>query len=315
MDTMRQWFTYLVFFVHISVASTIPTLPGYGAPRDPAGFTADLQFGFARLNPVVVHLMAIEAMANFCDDEWDSIVTGDGGAMNRRLGVGIMFMDMASGGSSAPLRLGHVLLGLYHGIVAMTERNKYQELTVGLEYYGQLVGIVRITDNLRSTISMHQSMNSSHTAIVGRSPRSLGIRDTGKVVDPNPRFGQLTIQWDLDGLTIPAPEVFTAILDAMISTATERPNAYRSYVYGVGSAADCVINVHSTSEGPSKAPMLTNEVLREGLLLIAKRVFFAERRFLEMEFTMAVGMHEIAKGTFFKLNRVSKIATPPEEKK
>ena len=290
----------------MSVASTIPILPKYGAPRDPAGFTADLQFGFTRLNPVVVHLMAIEAMANFCDDEWNSIVTGDGGAMNRRLGVGIMFVDMAPKRSSAPLRLSHVLLGLYHGIVAMTERNKYQELTVGLKFKGQLLGIVRITDNIKSAISMYPSWNSSHISIVDRSPRSLEIRETGKVIDPNPRFGQLTIKWDLDGRTMRASEIFTAILDAMVSTATERPNAYRSYVYGVGPAADCVINVHSTSGGSSKAPMLTNEVVREGLLLIAKMVFFAERRYQEMEFTMSVGMHEIAKGSFFKLNRVWK---------
>lgn len=306
---IRKYCTYLFCLFQVSIASTTPNLANYGAPRDPVGFTADLQFGYARLIPVVVHLMAIEAMANFCDDEWDSIVTGDGGAMNRRLGVGIMFMDMTPKGSPVPLRLSHVLLGLYHGIVAMTERNRYQELTIGLEYKGQLMGFVRITNNLRSTISMHRSRNSSHVTIVDRSPNSLEIREAGKIVDSNPRFGQLTIQWDLEGRTMLASEIFTSILDAMVTTATEKPNAYRSHVYGVGSAADCVLNIHSPSGASFKAPILTNELIREGLLLIAKRVFFAERRFQEMDFTMVVRKHETAKGSFFKLNSVQNNAT------
>ncbi|KAL8822509.1 MAG: hypothetical protein Q9191_006757 [Dirinaria sp. TL-2023a] len=133
----------------------------------------------------------------------------------------------------------------------------------------------------------------------------------GEVYDPNPRYHWLSIDWRFDGRTILASEIFTTIIDAMISTTSEKPDAQRPYIYGVSSSGNTAFNIHTLTYVPQGARELTNDLIRESLYLIARFIFIKERKFLETEFTVLSFRKKIAGGFFMKIGDVRANQTVP----
>ena len=111
----------------------------------------------------------------------------------------------------------------------------------------------------------------------------------------------LSVDWKFDGRNIHTIEIFTTILDAMISTATEGPNSERSYIFGVSLSGNTALSIHELSNLPSQSRKLTNSLIRESLLLISKYVFQRQRRFIELDFTIIEFKRRIAEGFFLKI--------------
>ena len=217
--------------------------------------------------------------------------------MDPRLGVSIKYTNMIGPESvRPPMKLSYVLMGFYQGVLKMSEKNQFREMTLWLRFENQIGGVIRFTQSFRPHNALGSPFNSSNLTLANNE-------DSGTVVDSDPRFHWLSIDWKLEGRIIHAIELFNTILDAMISTAIELVYVERSHIDGINSLGNTVLNVHELSilSAPAHYRKLTNALIRESLLLITKHVFQKHRRFVELEFTIIEFKRSIAEGFFMKI--------------
>lgn len=274
----------------------------YSMPPNPPGFSTRIEFGNELLNPVGVYSNAIGAMSEWSREAWNSEFTGTIGVLDTRLNIAIRCVEIVQSKKRSSMQMGYVLLGLQSGVVAMAERNQFQELVVFLQYQGVVQGVVEFTRGLRSDVALNSSNSSSVLRRRTQDNINSLTQDSGQVYDMDPKYHWLSIDWSFEGRSILASEVFTTILDAMINTASQKPDAERSYVYGVSSSGNTAFNIHSLSYTPPGARKLTNDLIRESLYLIARYIFIKERKFLETEFTVSSFRKKIAEGFFMKIS-------------
>ncbi|KAL8788684.1 MAG: hypothetical protein Q9195_007185 [Heterodermia aff. obscurata] len=300
-----------IIHMYISFVNTLSIPLNYSIPPNPPGFSTRIEFGNEPLNPVGVYINAIGAMSEWSRNAWNSEFTGTIGVVDSRLGIAITSVEIVQPKKRPALQMGYVLLGLQSGVLAMAESDQFRELVVFLQYQGAVQGVVEFTRGLRSDVALNSSSNSS---VLGRGIQdninSL-TQDSGQVYDMDPKYHWLSIDWRFDGRSILASEIFTTILDAMISTASEKPDAERSYVYGVSSSGNTAFNIHSLTYTPPGARKLTNDVIRESLYLIARYIFIKERKFLETDFTISIFRKKIAEGFFMKVSNLQGNQTVP----
>ncbi|KAG6991340.1 hypothetical protein G7Y79_00053g088230 [Physcia stellaris] len=280
-------------------------------PPIPPGFSTKIEFGSKPLNPVGVYINAIEAVREWSRNAWNSRFTGTTGLIDSKLGIAIRCVEIVQPKKGPSMQMGDVLLGLQSGVVAMAERNHFRELVVFLQYHGVVRGVVEFTQRLRSEFALDSPSNSSTFGGGGQDNSSSLTQDSGQVYDPNYKYHWLSIDWRFDGRTVPASEIFTTILDAMISTASEKPDAERSYIYGVSSSGNTGFNIHELTYTAPGGRKLTNNLICESLYLIARFIFMKERKFLETDFTVSIFRKTIAEGFFMKISDVEGNHTMP----
>ncbi|KAL8829502.1 MAG: hypothetical protein Q9191_001974 [Dirinaria sp. TL-2023a] len=284
-------------------AHTIPL--NYTTLPNPPGFDALIEFHTGLINPLGVYINAIDAISSWCKTDWDSEFIGTAAVIDPRLGVSIKYTDRVGPESERPpIKLSYILLGLYQGVIRMSDKNQFREMTIWLRFENKIGGVIRIAHPFKPHTTLEGPSNSSNLALTNGYNNVNSTEDSGEVLDPDPEFHGLSIDWKFDGRTIHAIEVFTTILDAMVSTATERADAERSYVYGISFSGNTALNVHELSGAPSHLRKVTNSLIRESLLLIAKYVFHQQRRFIELDFTIKDLTRGIAEGFFLKISSV-----------
>ena len=303
---------YAIISICISFVNTLSIPLNYSMPPSPPGFSTKIELGKNPLNPVGVYINAIGAMKEWSrENAWNSEFTGTIGVVDYRLGIAIRCVEIAQTKKGPSLQMSYLLLGLQAGVVAMADGNQFRELVVFLQYQGVTHGVVEFTETLGSDVALNSSSNSS---VLGRrindNVDSL-TQDSGLVLDPDFKYHWLTIDWRFDGRPIFASEIFTTILDAMINTASEKPDAERSYVYGVSFSGNTAFNIHSLTNTSPGVRKLTNDLIRESLYLIARYIFVKERKFLETEFTIFSFRKKIAEGFFMKISNVQGNQTMP----
>ena len=308
---------HCVYVLYAIIQTCIPfvtplSVPlNYSLPPSPPGFTTRIEFGNKPLNPVGVYSNAIGAMSEWSRNAWNSEFTGTIGVVDYRLGIAIKCVEIVQAKRRPPMPMGYVLLGLQLGVVEMAESKQFRELVVFLQYQGVVQGVVEFTPSLNSDVVANSSSNI--TVLGGGTQDNVSSlsQDIGLVYDPDPQYHWLSIDWRFDGRSILASEIFTTILDAMISTASGKPDAERSHVYGVSSSGKTAFNIHELTYIPPKARKLTNDLIRESLYLIAHFIFIKERRFLETEFAVLSFRKRIAEGFFMKIGDVQGNQTMP----
>ena len=305
---------YVLFAISQICVSCVTTLSiplNYSIPPSPPGFSTRIELGNTPLNPVGVYINAIGAMREWSREAWNSEFTGTIGVLDPQLGIAIKCVEIVQPKKGPSMQMGYVLLGLQAGVVAMAESHHFRELVVFLQYQGVVRGVVEFTQSLRSDVALNSSSNST---VLGReTPDNLDTltQNSGLVYDPDYKYHWLSIDWRFDGRSILASEIFTTILDAMINTASEKPDAERSYIYGVSSSGNTAFNIHGLTLTLPGVQKLTNGLIRESLYLIARYIFFKERKFLETDFTVYSFRKKIAEGFFMKISDVQGNQTMP----
>ena len=305
---------YLLFAItQISIfgVSTLSIPPNHTLPLNASGFSTKIEFGKKPLSDLGVYINAVGAIREWSRDTWDSEFKGTIGVVDSQLGIAIRCVEIVQPIKGPSMQMGHVLLGLQSGVVAMAERNQFQEMVVFLQFHGVVRGVIEFTQRLRFDVPSDSPSNSS--VLEGgnlKDPRSL-MEDSGQVYDPNHRYHWLSIDWRFDGQTMLPSETFTTIIDAMISTASGKPDAQRSHIHGVSSSGNTAFNIHSLQYISPGARSLTNDLIRESLYLIARYIFIKERKFLETDFTVLSFGKKIAEGFFMKISGVQGNQTVP----
>lgn len=177
----------------------------------------------------------------------------------------------------------------------MTLLHSYREVTVGLYTEKGWVGVVRFESLARalSTVggdnSTSQPPNSSFQPLI-EAPGDGGLgADSGRAVDPKqPKLG-LIWEYEAQAPKVQSLEILTAILDAMINVASETDVMQHQQIYGHSATKLYEISIESLQ------PLWTKWLLVKGLRLLA-HVFFKDRRWQAMDFSMTWSGHEVARG-------------------
>lgn len=305
---------YVLFAIAQICVSCVTTLSiplNYSMPPSPPGFSTKIELRKKLLNPVGVYINAIGAMREWSREAWNSEFTGTIGVLDPQLGIAIKCVEIVQPKKGPSMQMGYLLLGLQAGVMAMAERNQFRELAVFLQYQGVVQGVVEFTQSLRSDVALNSS---SYSSVLGRGVHdniNTLTQNSGLVYDPDYKYHWLSIDWRFDGRSILASEIFTTILDAMINTASEKPDAERSYIYGVSFSGNTGFNIHRSTLTSPGVQKLTNGLIRESLYLIARYVFLKERKFLETDFTISCFRKKIAEGFFMKISDVQSNQTMP----
>ena len=220
---------------------------------------------------------------------------GDGNVSFPTLGVSLSYDSMPFAGPRTYLKWSHVFLGIADSVSQMTILHNYREVAVGLYTEKGWVGVVRFEPTvpppgtLEADDSTSQPSNGSFQALIETQGNgSLGA-DSGREVDPKqPKIG-LVWQYEAQATKVQSLEILTAILDVMINAASETDVMQHQQIYGHSATKLYEISIESVQ------PLWTKWFLVKALRLLA-HVFFKERRWQAMDFSMTWAGHEVARG-------------------
>ena len=267
----------------------------YSAPTPPEGFHTRIGFSDISINSLGVYVSAIKAVSEWSGAAWDSLVHGDGSVSYPTLGVSLSYDSMPFPGPRTYLKWSHVFLGIADSVSEMTLLDKYFELTVGLYTEKGWVGVVRFEHSMPTfnaiggDNSTSQPSNSSfQPSIEFHGNGSLGA-DSGRAFDPS--LPKLELFWEFDPQAekVQSLEILTAIVDAMIYAASETDVMRHQQIYGRSATKLYEISIECVQ------PLWTKWFLVKALRLLA-HVFFKERRWQGMDFSMNWSGKEVAKG-------------------
>ena len=286
-----RWFLLIQSYLLLSNALALPF--NYSAPWPPDGFTTNIIFDDETLlYGLGVYANAIEAVADWSKVAWDSPVTNTKGVAVPNFDIMVAYLNTAPIGSAHPLRMSHILLGLYRAVMSMTEDNFYRAVFVGLKLHGETKGVVRISQYVPQATTLGQSSNRSALALPSSNFNSISNANSGEIVDPKHQV--FRIRWRVTGADIPEYEALSAVLDVALNTAVERWFLEQGHVVGFSSSGNSVMNFQAS--GWPHQPRLTSALMQEGLRMITEYIFLEGLRYAEMQFTMLLAGHEIAMG-------------------
>ena len=267
----------------------------YSAPARPEGFYTRLGFSDIAINSQGVYVSAIKAVSEWSESAWDSLAFGEGIASFPTLGVSLGYDSISFAGPRTYLKWSHVFLGIADSVTEMTLRHSYRELSVGLHTELGWVGVVRFEpmelalNTIGDANSTLQPSNSSFEPLIevhgNGGPRAV----SGRAVDPKQPKLALTWEYNAQAQVVQSSEIHTAIIDAMINAAAETDVIRRYQIYGHSATKLYEISIESVQ------PLWTKWFLIKALRLLA-HVFFKERRWQAMDFSMTWSGQEVAKG-------------------
>ncbi|KAL8654306.1 MAG: hypothetical protein Q9210_001587 [Variospora velana] len=306
-------------YLHLATAWTLP-LRRLNAPPPPSGFKMQLHYEDSDrpLNPLGIYICAIQAMAQWSGPAWDSLVHDVRDIDHPGLKVGITLVPFAGPGEPHQLRLSHVLMGLYQAVLEITAQSRFRVFGIRLLHVDAATGRV---DTL-GLMEFRPGRNSPPAAAAAAPPppRRIGSKRAREVSSSlaasgsenmtagvvvvvsghfvHPVYPWLTLDWTFDGQKIRVSEIFTCILDAIISTADEPGSQQRSSVLGVSLQGDTVLHMNTVDQ-----MRLSNQGTQNVLLMVAREIFEKERRFEEVDFRFTDHGRVAAEGWFLKMKR------------
>ena len=283
----------LASFPTLLIALLVPL--NYSAPTPPDGFYTRIGFSDIPIHSQGVYVSAIKAVSEWSDAAWDSLVHGEGSVSFPTLEISLSYDSMPFTGPRTYLKWSHVFLGISKSVSEMTLLHSYREASVGLYTEKGWVGVVRFEPMARalSTVggdnSTSQRSNSSFQSLIeAQGDGGLGA-DSGRTFDPKqPKLG-LIWNYEEQAQKVQSLEILTAILDAMINVASEPDVMQHQQIYGHSATKLFEISIESVQ------PLWTRWFLVKGLRLLA-HVFFKDRRWQAMDFSMTWSGQEVARG-------------------
>ncbi|KAL8766250.1 MAG: hypothetical protein Q9203_006379 [Teloschistes exilis] len=274
---------------HLSAAAL--QLPvNYTTPPTPRGFRVDVKFDDRHpMNPALIYGAAITAADYWAPPSWDSIVHG-GGQVRFGERIAIYLADFSVAAGSSLLRRGHLMLALHKLVFTVSERNLFFRPYVHVYLAGRLLATIALMSQPNEELALD-----STNASIALEPDDSGLMQAVDVP-------WLRVRWQsIHARRVPAADMFTSMMDAIVDSATEPENSPRSHINAVSESGNCGFNVHKSSDGSPQRHELTNEILRTVLLMIMGEIFLRRRRFAELDFVILGDGVEMAQGFWLKI--------------
>ena len=292
----RQTSLSLLLVAYLSPLLTALSIPlNYSAPTPPEGFYTRIGYSDKPIDSLGVYVSAIKAISEWSGAAWDSLVPGEGSVSFPTLGVSLDYDSMPFAGPITYLKWSHVFLGIADSVNDMTLLHRYRELCVGLYTEKGWVGVVRFeatvpaSNTIGGDNSTSQPSNSSFRPLIGAPGKDGSGAGSGRTVDPKQPKLELIWVYDSQAKKVQSLEILTAIIDAMIYAASEPDVMQHQQIYGHSPTKFYEISIESVQ------PLWTKWFLVKALRLLA-HVFFQERRWQAMDFSMTWSGKEVAKG-------------------
>ena len=246
-----------------------------------------------------MYLTAILAVYGTSSKGWNSEVASDWSMFvpSRDLKLLIIMMGYPR---ATGLQQSHPILTIREGIFRMARRQPgFFNLSAYPRLRHQCIGEVKIRRDIRTLQSSLINNATRKTGVQEPSFNASLTADSGEYVDPSEN--RLIIRWNYEsaGLSIPAQEVFAAILDTQVIAASQSQEKICDHVTGYGAFDDTVLAITRKSGRDS----LTYEHVSRLLYNIADGIIVKERRFGEMGFSFLWEGEEIGIGALFRPKR------------
>jgi len=261
-------------------------------PDTPEGFNAVFEFSTNQPldDATAVYVNSIQAMDEWSRSDWNSPVTKDKTSTTAGLdGTYVVYTGLFS--RTRKPKWSYVLLGLYRGVLEMTRQHYFYELQVQLWFQGRLIGVVIITKQGPTTQALGGSSVINGTLqTTNTTTSSISNADSGQITDPG-----YIINWKFNGVRIDSRELFTAILDAMITAASHAARDDCLTIYGISRLGNIRVDIQDLNNPRTRR--LTYDVVLIAMSSLTKSVFQTTRRFEETEFDVEWGFTRFAKGS------------------
>ncbi|KAL8660567.1 MAG: hypothetical protein Q9202_006421 [Teloschistes flavicans] len=288
-----------IFFVgcyfYRSVAALQPTVNYSMIPPAPPGFRADVKFDDTHnVDPAFVYAAGLISAEHWASPSWDSIVRG-GDEVRLNANIAIRLGNFSPKGSLR-LRRGHLMLALHQMVFTVAERNMLFRPDVDIFLEDQLLATIAIT------LQRDEDMRTKSVSLRDSTNASTALEDPNQGIIQVATFPWLQIRWESKpARRIPATDMFTSMMDAMVNTATEPSDQPRAYINAVSQSGGCAFNVHGSSVGRRPRRKLSNDLLRQVLLMLLGEIFIRRGLFAELHIAIVGDGIEMAQGSWIRL--------------
>lgn len=284
-----------------SIKSSLPANVSRGSrPSPPAGFRTKITYINTRiLNPIHVYLLAVHYFYWKAEYGWDVPVPSEGPTHRRELDASI-YVHLPSKPGSYVLATGHVLLGLYDGVVAMS-RDRFQSMSIEIFMFEQSIGKIYITHRFTDNSPLQNRMLPIRRE---DSMKELGTRtnpsnvsnpeDSGRYVDPF--IKNCAVVYDFNPGKIRSADIFTIIMEGIMIVAYDGTHDSFDYLNAASASGNCAMNIH-------KPPGLQDRISglkATTLLYMLTGMIVQQRRFGDLDFSFEFGEPEKSQKTILE---------------
>ena len=236
-------------------------------PQPPPGFRIRLtDTGEGTLNSLHVYRLAISYMNSISWTSWHAQCIATGQQWTRDT-ASLFVADLAN--PSHTLENGLVLLGLYDGLVKMSESAHFQSSLIEIFIHDQPIGKILIST---STVVSSPSSNKTLTA------------NSGRWVDPH--LGRITLNFNWRPPRITVDDIFTALMQAILIVSYGGTNQPFDFLNAASASGRCALNIRKP--GPVHLPSSTPALTVATLCTVLTDFVIEQNRFEGLDFSMEI---------------------------
>ena len=243
------------------------SLSRWTRPQPPPGFRIRLtDTGVGTLNSLHVYRLAIMYMNSISWTSWHAPCTATGQEWTRDTAL-LYVADLSN--PSHTLENGLVLLGLYEGLVKMSESPHFQSSLIEIFIHDQPIGKIAIST---STVTSIPSSNNTLTA------------NSGRWVDPH--LGRITLNFAWRPPRITVDDIFTALMQAILIVSYGGTNQPFDWLNAASASGRCALNMRKP--GPVHLPSSTPALTVATLCAVITDFVIEQNRFEGLDFSMEI---------------------------
>ena len=285
---------------------SLNTINPFTPPRNP---DLNLEVGWRPrepLNPWAVYCTAIGLMYQFAIEHWsDSRIVGARTAKDDKRRVGIAVSNVGERATSQ-LTTEYAVRALYSVIQDMAEGlSAFCAVSVKLSKARLLIGYLAI----QPTLSSNNNNDLNDTVVINNSTHTYPVQndstiivkqdlmsESGEIIDPQ---DGLRISYKYDGDNIPVQDLCFAIFDGLAYTAQLDSNSPHSHVTAVSASGNFVIHIGGNGD---PGTVLVAGHLKRTLYSLWSYLYFEEKRFESVDFSLHIGDKKFADGYMMRLS-------------
>ncbi|KAL8699626.1 MAG: hypothetical protein Q9201_005902 [Fulgogasparrea decipioides] len=247
------------------------------------------------LNPISVFLVTIGFIYAYHLNPWDSVAGNIYPFKLAGHNVAIYSQEVPS---AYGLTYEAIMLGLWDGIVAMSEWNRYESSVVEIFNHDRMIGKIYIIPLSDALDTSHNATTTTLGDVAGKTELPEPLTDASTMISSNaddndsndadsgrytnPLRPDVSIPYEFSGPRIYSKDIFTAIIEGLIIVAHDGANKPFSYLTGVSASGHCALHLKQTGRaGTGLYATTLLELLTEMLVTL--------RRFQAVEFALEQG--------------------------
>lgn len=230
--------------------------------------------------------MAIGYLYGNAQTDWHALAGKHKPYTSQKHNVAIYVHNPARPGGSI-LEQGHVMRGVYDGVIAMSEDRRFQSVAIEMFMVDQPIGKVFVTRWFQSTES---SSNASMIArgdagalgpeVLNNSTIQSSGDDHGRYIDPVTK--DMSIVYDWNTPRIKSNDIFTVLMEGIMIIHHDGAFLPFDHLNAVSATGRCTMNIHKIGPGKSRLRGISAATF---MFMLASMIV-QQRRFENLEFSL-----------------------------